>query len=127
MLRREFPNESRLWAVKRIFLGDKLPPTDAADRKRLGTHVEIAPNRQDKPETSDADVPVGDTEISKSAESRLPQKGLSTLTASDVEVDDDSAGDELGRDELNEGSPAYLASGANRLSTLEEIIEVSEA
>jgi len=133
MLRLQFPYESRQWAVKRIFLGENLPPTDVSDHKRLGTLVEIAANRQDKPETSDVNAPVGDMGASKSVPSRIPRNMVSSVAASEGDFDDYVEAlreDERWRDSsvhMKEGLPANLAARVGRLTSLGAISELSES
>ncbi|CAJ1941041.1 unnamed protein product [Cylindrotheca closterium] len=130
VIRLEFPREGRLWTVKRILLGDRLPQT--AFRMNPGGHVANSGIPQSEPE-SDADAPVGDTKTSKLVPLRLLRNMISSLTASDGDCDD-HANDELRSDErwheadvqVDEGSPSDLVAGINRLTTLEAISEVSE-
>ncbi|CAJ1943525.1 unnamed protein product [Cylindrotheca closterium] len=126
MLRLEFPDERRLWTARRMFLGDKLLPT-AGSVRRLGTHVDIAANRQNE---SDGDAPVGDKLASKSFQHRM----VSSLTACDGDFDDGVDG--LGEDErwhnvstnANQGTQANITPRANHRSTsLEAISELSES
>ncbi|CAJ1941049.1 unnamed protein product [Cylindrotheca closterium] len=134
MLRQEFPYEGKRWAVKRIFLGDKLPPTDGAGRCMVGTLVDIVAQQKDLSQSEAADTPVGDTLTSNSVPpARLPRNMLSSLTASYGDFDDDSdVLDEDGRwhdvsPQGNQNSPACFASSRNRTSSLGAISELSES
>mmetsp|Transcript_46126 Transcript_46126/g.111765 ORF Transcript_46126/g.111765 Transcript_46126/m.111765 type:complete len:383 (+) Transcript_46126:1130-2278(+) len=129
MLRLEFPSEGRLWTVKRIFLGDKLRPTS-------GANMDIVVKGECEPD-SNGDSPVGNMETcNKTVASRLPRHMISSVTASEGDFDDSVAETEVGGGDgrwhdaggqVKQGSPGDLASGLNRLTTLDSISEMSES
>lgn len=127
MLKVEFPREGRVWAVKRIFLGQKLPPTKVGGSK-VDTDVHVADDGK-----NDGDIPIGDTKSSSRSgmsPSRFRRNMISSVTASDGDFDSliDELQDERWQDASNrasQGTPSALASGVNRLTNLEAISEMS--
>ncbi|CAJ1965860.1 unnamed protein product [Cylindrotheca closterium] len=127
-LRLRFPREGRFWTVRRIFLGDELRPT-VRDGYKLD--AQSGANRRNEPR-SEADAPVGDMGTSMMAQLRLPRNMISSLTASEGDFED--VADGLGEDErwrdanlqVSQRASSDLASGLNRLTTLEAISELSE-
>ncbi|CAJ1941129.1 unnamed protein product [Cylindrotheca closterium] len=134
MLRFEFPDESRLWALRRVFLGDELRPTSGANNT-IGEKADYpAANRQKAPESDEGTPISGSQETYKSIPLRLSRDMVSSLTLADFDDDDDSADDAAERGQrwhnagprVKESSPAFLASRVNRLTTLEAISEIEE-
>ena len=136
MLREEFPKETRLWTIKRIFMGQKLEPTvvnaaAAANAKNSDERIGIAVQQQEEKAYDDDNAPIGDVTNTKHSKSRTGRNNMmSSVTASDGDFD--SVIDALGEEEEALEEVAHLsssefASGSNRVPTLEAIGEMSES
>lgn len=129
MIRYEFPNETKLWTVKRIFLGEKLKPTKPKTDEHIGIAVE-----QQQGFGQNEDEPVGDTNNAKSSTTRPRGRNMmSSVTASDGDFD--SVVDAIGEDERwqetskegHQSASGDFASNSYQLSMLEAIGELSES
>ena len=108
--------------MKRIFQRNQLRSTNY----KLQANMEVTTNQQYAAGENDVDEPVGDTK------SRGARKMMSSITISDGDFDsileNGLINDDRWHDvssEANQRTPADLANGVNRLTTLEAISELS--